>query len=93
MPRTTRTIGAFIETEFGVVYESRSGLIALPNRLGLEYHTQEVTPRKLDEAKQKSFIALYEKLLNSLGADEAVLFMDAAHPTHAARPVGCWAPS
>jgi transposase len=30
--------------------------------------------------------------LNSLGNDEAVLFVDAVHPTHAARPVGCWAP-
>ena len=92
LPRTTRTIGAFIETEFGLVYESRSGLIALLHRLGLEYHKPNVIPRKLDEAKQKAFIASYEKLLNSLAADEAVLFMDAAHPTHAARPAGCWAP-
>jgi hypothetical protein len=30
--------------------------------------------------------------LNSLGDNEAVLFADAVHPTHAARPVGCWAP-
>ena len=49
-------------------------------------------PRKLDEAKQKAFIASYDSLLNSLGDDEAVLFADAVHPTHAARPVGCWAP-
>jgi hypothetical protein len=34
----------------------------------------------------------YDKLLNSLGNDEVVLFADAVHPTHAARPVGCWAP-
>jgi hypothetical protein len=27
-----------------------------------------------------------------LGNDEVVLFADAVHPTHAARPVGCWAP-
>jgi hypothetical protein len=27
-----------------------------------------------------------------LGDDEAVLFADAVHPTHAARPAGCWAP-
>ncbi len=52
-----------------------------------------VIPRKLDEEKQKAFIESYEKLLNSLGDDEAVLFADAVHPTHAARPVGCWAPS
>jgi transposase len=92
LPRTTRQIGAFIEKEFGIVYESRSGLIALLHRLGLEYHKPEVIPRRLDEAKQKAFIDGYEKLLNSLGDDEAVLFADAVHPTHAARPVGCWAP-
>ena len=32
------------------------------------------------------------RILNSLGNDEVVLFADAVHPTHAARPVGCWAP-
>ena len=93
LPRSTRQIGAWIEKEFGLVYESRSGLIALLHRLGLEYHKPNVIPRKLNEEKQKAFIASYEKLLNSLGDDEAVLFADAVHPTHAARPVGCWAPS
>lgn len=92
LPRTTRQVGAWIEKEFGVAYESRSGLIALLHRLGLEYHKPDIIPRKLDEAKQKAFIALYENLLNSLGPDEAVLFADAVHPTHAARPAGCWAP-
>ena len=92
LPRSTRQIGAFIEKEFGLVYESRSGLIALLHRLGLEYHKPDVIPRKLDKEKQQDFIAGYEKLLNSLGDDEAVLFADAVHPTHAARPAGCWAP-
>jgi hypothetical protein len=31
-------------------------------------------------------------VIPSLGNDEVVLFADAVHPTHAARPVGCWAP-
>ncbi len=92
VPRTTREVGAWIEKEFGAVYESRSGLIALLHRLGLDYNKPDVIPRKLDEAKQKAFIEAYEKLLNRLGCDEAVLFVDAVHPTHAARPVGCWAP-
>src|ERR1035437_10636107 len=35
LPRSTRQIGAWIEKEFGLVYESRSGLIALLHRLGL----------------------------------------------------------
>src|ERR1035437_5707255 len=67
LPRSTRQIGAWIEKEFGLVYESRSGLIALLHRLGLEYHKPNVIPRKLNEEKQKAFIASYEKLLNSLG--------------------------
>jgi len=92
LPHSTRQIGAFIERDFGVVYESRAGLIALLHRLGLEYHKPDVIGRKLDAEKQRAFIESYEKLLNALGPDEAVLFVDAVHPTHAARPVGCWAP-
>ncbi len=92
LPRTTRQVGAFIEREFSIVYESRAGLIALLHRLGLEYHKPEVIGRKLNTEKQQAFIAAYEKLQNSFGPDEAVLFVDAVHPTHAARPVGCWAP-
>ena len=57
LPRTTRDIGAFIEREFGVVYESRAGLIALLHRLGLEYHKPEVIGRSSDAEKQQAFIA------------------------------------
>jgi transposase len=92
LPRSTRQVGAFIAREFGLVYESRSGLIALLHRLGLEYHKPDVVARKLDVAKQKDFIEGYDKLSNFLGDDEAALFVDAVHPTHPARPVGCWAP-
>ena len=92
LPHSTRHVGAFIEREFGVVYESRAGLIALLHRLGLEYHKPEVIGRKLDAEKQQAFIKGYEKLQNALGLNEAVLFVDAVHPTHAARPMGCWAP-
>src|ERR1700680_2943224 len=74
------------------VASPETGLIALLHRLGLAYHKPNVIARKLDVAKQKAFIESYEKLLNSLGDNEAVLFADAVHPTHAARPVGCWAP-
>src|SRR3977135_849118 len=35
LPRSTCQIGAWIETEFWLVHESRSGLIALLHRLGL----------------------------------------------------------
>jgi hypothetical protein len=41
--------------------------------------------------KQAAFIKRYENLPNHIGDDEAVLFADAVHPTHAVQPVGCWA--
>ena len=53
LPRSTRQVGAFIEQEFGLVYESRSGLIALLHRLGLEYHKPDIIPRKLNKEKQQ----------------------------------------
>jgi transposase len=92
LPHSTRMIGAWIEKAFGVVYETRGGLIKLLNRLGLEHRKPETISRKLSLAKQTAFIAAYEALLNALGADEAVLFADAVHPTHGVRSVGCWAP-
>ena len=92
LPRSTRQIGAWIMAQYGLVYDSRSGLIALLHRLGLEYHKPKVIPRRLDEKKQTAFIAFYENLRNTLPDNEAVLFADAVHPTHAARPAGCRAP-
>jgi transposase len=91
LPPSTRRIGAYIETQFGILYDSRSGLIALLHRLGLEYHKPEIIGRRLAEDEQKAFVAGYGNLLNSLAPGEAVLFADAVHPTHAARPAGCWA--
>lgn len=90
LPRSTREIGAWIKREFGLVYAGRSGLIALLHRLGLTYRKPEIISRKLDVDKQKAFIASYEKQLNSLPDNEAIVFVDAVHPTHAARPAGCW---
>jgi len=92
LPHSTRMIGAWIENTFGVVYETRGGLIKLLNRLGLEHRKPETISRKLSPAKQEAFVAAYEALLNSLDTDEAVLFADAVHPTHGVRAVGCWAP-
>ena len=78
-----------IETECGITYESRSGLIALLHRLGMEHRKPKAVSSKLDPDKQAAFIKSYEDLLNHIGDDEAVLFGDAVHPTHAVRPVGC----
>ena len=92
LPRTTREVGAWIEKECGIEYQGRSGLVALLHRLGMEHRKPKTVSRKLDPEKQAAFIKAYEALLNQMDADEVVLFADAVHPTHAVRPVGCWAP-
>lgn len=92
LPRTTREVGAWIARDCGIEYHTRSGLIALLHRLGMEHRKPTAISRKLDPAKQAAFIKEYEALMNRIFADEAVIFADAVHPTHAVRPVGCWAP-
>jgi transposase len=92
LPRTTCAVGAWVEKEFGITDESRSGLVALLHRLGMEHRKPKAVSSKLDPDKQAAFIQQYETLLNQIGDDEAVLFGDAVHPTHAVRPVGCWGP-
>src|ERR1700755_1190165 len=91
LPRTSTTVGEWIEKSYGVSY-TRSALVKVLARLGLGARKPQVIPRKLDPTKQQAFIEAYENLLNTLGDDEAVLFADAVHPTHAVRPAGCWAP-
>src|SRR5271166_5882194 len=85
LPRTTCEVGAWIETECGITYESRSGLIALLHRLNMEHRKPKAVSSKLDPDKQAAFIKTYNNLLNHMGDDEAVLFGDAVHPTHAVR--------
>jgi transposase len=92
LPRTRREVGAWIEQEFGIEYQGRSGLVALLHRLGREHRKPKTVSRKLDSEKQAAFIKAYDELLNQLEADEVVLFADAVHPTHSMRPMGCWAP-
>jgi len=92
LPRTTREVGAYIEACFGIIYDSRSGLVALLHRLGFEHRKPKMVPSKMDPDKQRRFITFYEKLLNGLEADEMVMFADAVHPVYGAHPVGCWTP-
>jgi len=91
LPRNTRTIGAWIAETYDVAY-SHAGLIALLHRLDLAYRKPDLVARKLDPARQKAFIEDYDRLMRRLGEDEAVVFVDAVHPTHQVRAAGCWAP-
>ena len=88
LPRTTRAVGAWIARECGIEYQTRSGLIALLHRLGMEHRKPKAISRKLDPVKQASFIKAHDALMNQLSADEAVIFADAVHPTHGPNRVG-----
>lgn len=91
LPRTTSAVGEWIEKTCDIGY-TRSAISKLLKRLGMEYRKPKALPRSLDPAKQAAFIKAYDDFLNNLADDEAVMFADAVHPTHAARPAGCWAP-
>ena len=60
LPRTTGAVGAWIEPEFGITYESRSGLVVLLHRLGMEHRKPQAVSSKLDPDKQAAFIQQYE---------------------------------
>ena len=71
--RSTVEIRAHISTKFGLCY-SHSGCIKLLARLGFEYRKPKALLRGVSVEKQANFIAMYERLMTDLGADEAVYF-------------------
>lgn len=56
LSRSTREVGAWIAREFGIEYQSRSGLIALLHRLGMEHRKPKAISRRLEPERQKAFI-------------------------------------
>ena len=87
--RSTVEIRAHIAAQYGVDY-SHSGCIKLLSRLGYEYRKPKGLPRVASAEKQAEFIAMYERLLTGLGADEAVYFADAVHPEYQTKPAFGW---
>ena len=59
-------------------------------RLGFTYKKPKLVPRVADEATQQAHIARYQALLGQMGANEAVVFADAVHPEHQAKPADGW---
>jgi transposase len=91
LPTSTPEIGQFILERFGVDY-GRSGLIKLMNRIGFDWRKPESVPNRIDPETQRKFINAHEDLRNSLGPNEAVVYVDAVHPTHQVKPAGRWLP-
>ena len=87
--RSTVEIRASISAEFGLEY-SHSGCLKVLSRLGFEYRKPKALPRVASVESQAAFIALYEKLMRDLPADEAVYFADAVHPEYQSKPAFGW---
>ena len=83
----TYQIAAYIKTTYDVEY-SVSGLNKWLHQHGFSYKRPKGVPHKFDEQKQAAFIEAYGSLRDGLGEDEAILFMDAVHPTQATK-VSC----
>jgi transposase len=92
LPSSIHQIGAWIKERFDVEYSS-SGLKKVVHRLGFKYQKPKSVPAQAAEEKQEKFINSYNNLLNNLEANEAVVFVDAVHPTHQTKTEKCWLPS
>lgn len=78
----------YINTTFNVKY-SISGLQKWLHRNGFSYKQPKGVPHKFDQDKQYAFIEEYNELkATSVTEGEAILFMDACHPTQATK-VSC----
>jgi transposase len=91
LPESTAVVGNFIQERFGLEY-TRSGLIKLMHRIGFDWKKPETVPGKIDVQTQQRFIDKHEDLRNSIGLDEAIVYVDAVHPTHQSSPSGRWLP-
>lgn len=74
----------YIKERFGVSY-TVAGLNKWLHRQGFSYKKPKGRPYRVDADLQKQFIAEYEKLKETVGVDEPILFMDSVHPTQATK--------
>jgi transposase len=65
LPRSAAPIGAWIEKEFDVSY-TRSAIIKLMHRIGMEFKKPHMVSQKMKVEQQRTFIKLYNKILNAL---------------------------
>jgi transposase len=88
-PRDCAAARAWLKDTYQIDF-SRSGAIALMNRLGFAYKKPNPVPRVADIPLQEAHIAQYQELTATMDANEAVVFVDAVHPEYQTRPAYGW---
>jgi transposase len=76
----THQIVDYVKEIFGLEY-TVSGMNKWLHHNGFSYKQPKGVLHKFDEVKQQAFIDAYEALKASCGKDEAIVFIDAVHPT------------
>ena len=87
--RSAEAVTAWIEEKFDVPY-TPEGMVHLLHKLGFSYKQTKLIPAKADSEKQKVFLEIYEEQKKSLGKNDKIYFVDAAHPQHNAMPAHAW---
>jgi len=82
-------IVSFIKEQWNIEF-TVAGLHKWLHRNGFSYKKPKGFPHKVDKEQQDVFIKEYEKLKESVGDDEPILFMDAVHPTQATKVSYGW---
>lgn len=80
---------AFIEQEFGIRY-SASGVRKLMAKMGFCYKQLNLFPGEACLKSQSEFMDDYYNMEANLAENEAVMFLDGAHPVHNVRPSKTW---
>lgn len=84
-----KDIIAYVQSTWSVVY-SVPGMRNWLQRHGFSYKKPALMPGKANEQQQRDWLAQYEKLKQSLPADETICFMDGVHPTHNVQTAYGW---
>jgi transposase len=79
-------IGKHVEKVYGIKYVV-SGLTGLLHKLGFVYKKPDLTPGRVDVAKQLEFLQTYEEMRRS---GEIVYSLDGCHPQHNSMPQYGW---
>ena len=85
----THQIVAYVSDRWNIQY-TVSGLTKWLHQNGFSYKKPKGVPHKADADKQAEFIKTYKALKAELPEDEALLFIDAVHPTQATKITSGW---
>ncbi len=85
----SKDIIAYVQTTFGVAY-TVPGLRNWLQRHGFSYKKPAIVPGKANKEQQQKWLEEYEKLRQTLPANETICFIDGVHPTHNVQPAYGW---